>query len=235
MGGILLGGKTAPWPVALAFFALLFAIAAPAHAEEGVFSYYMGLRAIGTQSMIDDVETPGFTGAAVIQNDSDVVGGVGLVFGTKTRDLPIRLELEVAHRFRFDLDVRENRNGTVIDNEINVASTSAMVSAIVEWRNRSSFTPFVGGSIGWARNSAETERIDIGTQVKTVRDTDTDNFAWGGTLGVDWFFAENWSAQAAYRYIDLGKTETGPGPTGESIKGGSYTSHDLLLGVFFHF
>ncbi len=47
--------------------------------------------------------------------NSDVVGGVGLVFGAKSRDLPIRVELEVARRFRFDLDVRENLVGNAID------------------------------------------------------------------------------------------------------------------------
>ncbi len=217
------------------FAALVLGLAAPASADQGVFSYYMGLRAIGAQSKIDDVQSSGFGGPAVIQNDSDVVGGVGLVFGAEARDLPIRVELEVAHRFRFDLDVRENLPANVIDHEMNVATTSALVSTILEWRNRSSFTPFVGASIGWARNTTETERINIATQVKTVREKDTDNFAWGGTLGLDWDFAENWSAQAAYRYTDLGETDTGPGPAGESITGGSYTSHDLLLGVFFHF
>jgi len=215
--------------------ALVLGLAAPASADQGVFSYYLGLRAIGGQSKIDNIQTPGFTGAAVIQNDTDLVGGVGLVFGAKSKRLPIRLELEVAHRFRFDLDMRENQTGNVIDHEMNVATTSALVTAILEWRNRSSFTPFIGASVGWARNSVETERTNITTQAKTIRDQDTDNFAWGGTLGVDWFFAKSWSAQAAYRYIDLGETDSGPGPAGERIKGGDYTSHDLLLGVFYHF
>jgi opacity protein-like surface antigen len=235
MRRILPGGRAAQRPGALVLFALILGMAAPAKAEEGVFSYYMGLRAIGTQSKIDNVQGSSFNGAAVIQNDTDVVGGVGLVFGAKSKKLPMRLELEVAQRFRFDLDVRENQTGNVIDHEMNVSTTSALISAILEWRNPSSFTPFVGASIGWARNSVTTERVNFATAAKTTRDNATDNFAWGGTVGVDWFFAQNWSAQAAYRYIDLGETDSGPGPAGESIKGGSYTSHDLLLGVFYHF
>lgn len=219
----------------LVLCASILSLAAPANAEEGVFSYFMGVRAIGGQSEIEDIRTAGFTGTTVIENDTDAIGGIGLVFGAESRDLPIRLELEVAYRFRFDLDVRENRPGSVIDHEMNVATTSTLVSAILEWRNESDFTPFAGATIGWARNDVETERINLATQIKTTRDQATNHFAWGGTLGVDWFFAESWSAQAAYRYIDLGETDTGTGPAGERIEGESYTSHDLLLGVSYHF
>ena len=219
-------------PVALA---LVMGAATPAGADQGVMSYYLGLRAIGGQAMLDDVSNTGFGGTQNVQNDSDVVGGIGIVAGTRFRDLPVRLELEVAHRFRFDFDVRDQPTGNVIDHEANIATTSALVSAIVEWRNDTAFTPFVGGAVGWARNDVETDRIDIATQVKTTTDNETDNFAWGGTAGVDWDFAESWTAQAAYRYTDLGKVETGVNSNGESISADSYTSHDLLLSILFRF
>jgi len=210
-------------------------VVAPAWADEGVLSYFAGLRAIGTYSVIEDVGTTGFAGPAVVENDTDVVGGVGFVAGARVRDLPLRLELEVAHRFRFDLDVRENAPGGAIDHEINVATTSALLSAIVEWRNDSTLTPFVGAGVGWDRNSIETERTDLSTGIKTTRDNDTDNFAWSAQAGVTWRFAQSWSAEAAYRYIDLGDSSTGVGPGGENISGDRYTSHDLLLGVLFNF
>ncbi len=218
-----------------AVVALVMGAATPAGADQGVMSYYLGLRAIGTQSMVDDVSNTGFAGTQNVENDSDVVGGIGIVAGTRFRDLPVRLELEVAHRFRFDFDVRDQMPANVIDHEANIATTTALVSAILEWRNDTSFTPFVGGAVGWARNDVETDRIDIATQVKTTSDNETDNFAWGGTAGVDWDFWEHWTAQAAYRYTDLGEVETGVNGNGESISADSYTSHDLLLSILFRF
>ena len=81
----------------------------------------------------------------------------------------------------------------------------------------------------------ETERTVLATGVETEREEDKDNFAWGALLGVDWDFTERWSAQAAYRYIDLGEARAGGGPASDSITADDYISHDFLLGVLFRF
>ena len=209
--------------------------AAPARADQGVLSYFLGLRAIGGFAEIDDVNTTGFNGPARIKNDSDIVGGIAPVFGARLNDLPIRFELEVAHRFRFDFDVRDTAPANIVDHEMNVSTTSALVSAILEWRNRTAFTPFAGAAVGWARNTTDVERVVQITGVETERSADKDNFAWGGTVGIDWDFAQNWTAQAAYRYTDLGGVDAGTGPGGETITADSHISHDLLLGVFYRF
>ena len=207
----------------------------PAAAEEGMLSYYVGIRAIGAYAKVDDVKVSGFAGPSHIEHDTDTVAGIGGVVGARFRDLPVRLELEVNHRFRFDFDVRDNQAGNVIDHEMNLKTTSALVNAALEWRNETDFTPFAGVSAGWARNTVETHRTALATQVKSERDEDKDNFAWGALLGVDWNFTERWSAQAAYRYIDLGEVRSGAGPAGESIEADDYISHDFLLGVLFRF
>ena len=209
--------------------------AAPARADQGVFSYFLGLRAIGGFAEIEDVNTTGFGGPARIKHDSDSVAGIAPVFGARLNNLPVRFELEVAHRFRFDFDVRDTAPANIVDHELNISTTSALVSAILEWRNKSSITPFAGATVGWARNTADVERVVQVTAVKTERSNDKDNFAWGGTVGIDWDFAESWTAQAAYRYTDLGEVDAGTGPGGETITADSYISHDLLLGVFYRF
>ncbi len=76
-------------------------------------------------------------------------------------------------------------------------------------------------------------RARRGGQVE--HDNDTNNFTWGGTIGVDWHFAENMMAEVAYRYINLGEVDTGPAATGESITTGDYVSHDVLLSIFYRF
>ena len=206
----------------------------PALAGQDVGTVYIGVRAVGSIAEIEDVSTTGFTGTATIDNDTDEVAGIAGVVGYAFAKLPLRAELEVAHRFRFDLDVRDVATPT-IDYEMNVATTSALLSAMVEWRNDSDFTPFVGATVGWARNSTETQRTNIGTSAQVNRDTDEDNLAWGGTAGVDWAFGEDWVAQLAYRYINLGDVDTGAVNTTDRITGDDYVSHDVLLTILFQF
>lgn len=196
---------------------------------------YIGVRAIGAYSMMNDTQTSGFTGTTQIEHDTDSVAGLGVVFGYVVPRIPVRVELEVVRRFRFDYDVRELRPTTTIDDEANVSTTSALVSGILEWRNESAWTPYVGGSIGWARNSTHVTRTNIGTQTESSRDTDSDNFAWGALVGVDWAFARNWTAGFAYRYTNLGEVDAGRAPTGDQFTADSYTSHDLLLSLIYRF
>ena len=227
----------AAWPgcVAILILACLAGVARPAAAEEASSSFYLGVRGIGGFAQINDVSASGFAGPLVINHDSDVVGGLGAVLGYAVARLPIRLELEVAHRFRFDFDVRDDAPGNGIGTKLNVATTSALVSAIVEWRNRTDFTPFFGAGIGWARNSAEVDRVAVNTLTGTSRDEDKDNLAWGATAGIDWAFADNWVAEAAYRYTDLGEVDSGIGVAGDRVTADEHISHDLLLSVLYRF
>lgn len=226
-----LHGRVGPMALTIG---LILGTAAPALAEDEQGRFYLGLRAIGSVAQIDSVGASGFTGSTLVENDSDVVGGLAGVYGYALGKLPLRVELEVAHRFRFDLDVRD-QGPPVIDNEVNLATTSALVNMIGEWRNTSDFTPFAGAGIGWARNSTETQRTNLGTQAKTEHDNDEDNFAWSGLAGVDWAFSDNWVAEFAYRYINLGDVDTGLSAAGDTITSDDYTSHDILLSVFYRF
>ncbi len=69
----------------------------------------------------------------------------------------------------------------------------------------------------------------------TTTDRDTDNFAYGGVLGLDWGISENWSAEVAYRYINLGDVETGVIDTTDKISADDYVSHDVLFSIFYLF
>ena len=58
---------------------------------------------------------------------------------------------------------------------------------------------------------------------------------FGGLVGVNWRFAENWSAEFMYRYINMGEVSTGNLTFGEKIESDDYTSHDLLFSAYYHF
>jgi len=213
-------------------FGLTASSSAMADGDDGAI--YGGIRAIGSVAEFGDVNITGFTGTELIENDSDVVGGVAGVLGYSFGRLPVRVEVEVGHRFRFDFDVRDVAN-PVINYEMDVATTSALATAIVEWRNDTNFTPFAGVTAGWARNSTDTRRQDNNNGAATNTDQDLDNFAYGGVLGLDWGFSENWSAEVAYRYINLGDVETGVIDTTDSISADDYISHDLLFSILYRY
>ena len=232
--------RPSPRLLALAGLALVAALPAQA-AEDDVYmlrDMYLGIRAIGAVSMMDGLDTRNFNGTLNAQNDNDDVAGVGGVLGYRWRALPVRTELEVAHRFRFDLDLQDRgAPGGTIDYEANVRTTSVLFNALYEWRNDTSFTPFIGGSVGWARNTADSDRVVIVPGLpRTSKETDSDDLAWGGMLGVDWRFAGNWSAELAYRYIDLGEVEVGPfSANNDGVTADDYTAHDVILSLSYRF
>lgn len=220
--------------------AMLLALAAAMPAAAGArgpeTGWYVGLAAIGAIADLDGISTDGFTGTEVLEYGKDeVVGGGAVTVGYSWREIPLRTELELAHRYRIDLDMRDVRPGGIIDYGSNIATTSLLMNAVLEWRNGSSVTPFAGLSIGAALHDADTTRLDLATGAKTRRDHAQARFAWGLMLGLDWDFAERWTAEAAYRFINLGEVTTGTLLTGERIDADDYVSHDLLLSVQYRF
>jgi opacity protein-like surface antigen len=221
------------WPIA-AVFGLTLAAVSPALAGEDNGAVYGGIRAIGSVAAFGDTDTANFTGATLVENDSDLVAGSAGVLGYSFGRFPFRAEVEVGYRFRFDFDVRDVAAQTIAY-EMDVATTSALASTIIEWRNDTDFTPFAGVTAGWARNSTDTTRTNLPTQAKVNTDEDTDNFAYGGVLGLDWGFSENWSAEFAYRYLNLGEVNSGPVNTTDSISADDYVSHDVLFSILYRF
>lgn len=206
-----------------------------ASAQQDVGGHYLGIRAIGSLAKVDDTNTRGFLGSSLVQNDDDEVAGAAGVLGWAFREFPARVELEAGYRFRFDWDVRDVAPARTVDYEINVATVQAVVNTILEWRNSSSFTPFVGATVGWARNIADTQRTVLATQFQFDEETSKDNLAYGGLAGVSWRLAESFSLDLMYRYINLGEVETGVVATGEVISSDDYTSHDILFSAYYHF
>ncbi len=207
-------------------------VAGPATAQDGGF--YLGARGIGSFGDLDTIDVDGFSGTENVENDDDEVAGVGGIVGYRFEDFPFRAEIEGSYRFRFDMDVRD-QSSPVIDYETDIATTTVLLNAFVEWRNTSDFTPFVGGTVGWARNTAETERNVLGGGSSEDDEEDNDNLAWGAVAGVDWLFLDYLSAELAYRFIHLGDVDAGEFSTGESLSAENYTSHDIMLSLSYRF
>ena len=208
--------------------------ASPAAAADRFGDFYLGLRAVGAYAQLHDQSTVGFTGAHERTNATDFTIGGGGVAGFRFFRVPLRMEVEAHYTYRFDWDNRDI-TAAVVDYESDVDTLAVLFNAILDWRNSSSFTPYVGVSLGWARHHNETTRTVIPTQVKLTSDNTSNNFAYGMMLGVDWNLDENWAIGLGYRFIRMGEVSTGLFSSGDRIDAEQYESHDVLLDLKYTF
>lgn len=232
--------RTLRWGGAALLSALLMASASGAIAQESSAHQtntgpYVGIRAIGAVAFTDDVQTKNFTGTPLIENDEDGVAGPAIVAGYAFKPFPARVEVEAGYRVRFDLDVRDIAPGGTIDYENNLSTIQVLVNFVLQWRNSSAWTPFAGGTVGWARNRVDTQRTNLATQAQVNREENSDSLAYGLIAGIEWQFAQNWSAEAAYRFVDLGEIRTVNFAAGDQIESDDYITHDLLLTLNYQF
>jgi len=221
------------WAAAVVAAPLL--AAGPAQAADRFGDFYLGLRAVGAFAKLQDRSATGFTGTVEETNTSDFTAGGGAVAGFRFFRVPLRMEVEGHYVYRFDWDNRDLAAATV-DYESNIDTIAVLFNAILDWRNASSFTPYVGVSVGWARHHNETTRTVIPTQAKLTQDDTTDNIAYGLMLGVDWSLDENWAIGLAYRYLRMGDVGTGTfAGAGDKIDAEQYEAHNVLLDLKYTF
>ena len=194
---------------------------------------YFALRGFGGWSDPGDISSTG-TGTIGERNTADPAAGGGAAIGWKFGDdMPIRLEAEILHRVRVDVDLRDTTNGVGYEN--NLSSTTAMLGLAYEFRSDSAWTPFVGGHAGWARNTSSVDRTVVATSALTTTEESTDNFAVAADIGVDYALTEVIDLGVGYRFSYLGEFDTGRLANGESIDGSPFLAHDLMLSVQFNF
>jgi opacity protein-like surface antigen len=209
-------------------------VAVPAVAAEDDAGYYAGLRIIGSIANLDDVRATGFTGSLDIRHDNDQTAGFGGYLGYRWSSLPVRTEVEVAYRVRFDFDNRDV-GPPVIGFENNLATLTTLFNLLFEYRNKTNFTPYFGGTAGWSQNRSSTVRDDIGAGTRVEQENETNNFAWGAMLGISWRFTGNWEADLGYRFINLGEVDTGLFSTGDKVTADDYVAHDVMVSVHYRF
>ena len=123
-----------------------------------------------------------------------------------------------------------------------------MLNGYVDLGTWNKLTPFVGAGIGFSRNTIHNFQ-DVchgcggnpaNNGVSFADDVSKWNFAWALHAGLAYKVSKNFAVELSYRYLDLGKAETGslvsydfsqtlPGSTFERL-----TSHDVRLGLRFN-
>lgn len=212
-------------------------MAAPAssvYAEEKS-GLYVGILGIGSFAEATDPKTTGLTSLKE-NNTDDPAAGVGFKLGYRFKELPLRTELELSHRFRFDLDLRDNLGGTrFIGYENNLNTTSLLGNVAVEMRHWESLIPYLGVTVGVSQNTSEVDRtvISDGTfNATTKKSTDLSLGVFGG---ITWAWTDTFGMDLGYRFINLGAVDFGSLEGGETIEYENYVSGEALLSFYANF
>ncbi len=210
----------------------------PASADVGDPGWYVGLRALPAFSQAEDEAIIGGPGGTFRQTSGGLrpsIGGGAMVgYHWSGRGLPVRTEIEYVYRVRLDFDT-EAAGPPKTGYEDNVDSDGLMLNLFYDLDTWSWWRPFVGGGLGWARNSSETRRTNIATGVSVEQDNTTDNFAYSAMAGVRVAVSRNWVAEVGYRFIDLGEIDSGRFGTGDIVTADAYLAHEFLIGVVYIF
>ena len=222
------------WLAVLGAVSVLLGAASPAVAGKGDYGRYLGFRFIGSFAEVDDTKSQNFVGALQINNDTDIVAGNAFIFGYRWKSLPIRTDIEIAYRYRFDHDLRDTGQ-PVRGYENNLATLSGLVNLTYEYRNATSFAPYFGGGVGWAQNHSSVRLSDLSNGGEQNFDERTHNYAWGAHLGVIWRLADRWDTDLGYRFISLGELESGEPNAGGTFTADNHFGHDVLWTINYRF
>lgn len=203
---------------------------------------YIAIRGTGGPATVSDAKNVGTRAGTVTNKErSDIAGGGGAAIGFDWRKFgwPVRTELEYNLTFRFDYDTRPPLSTNVgFGLENNLKTHAFMLNAYYDIQNKTRWTPYFALGVGLARNTSEatfTELAEIPGKRQQSREDTKNNLAFSGGLGVRYAWRENWSFEAGYRFMYLGKSRTGPFFDGTAIEFEKYTKHDFLIGVAYHF
>lgn len=227
-----------------ALFALGVAGSGAARADSCCTGVYVTGVITGGGGFIGDIKNAGPTQGLLKDDkaqDSVAGGGVAIGFNWKRLGAPVRTEIEYNRMVRLDYDSRPvfTNNLPSAGFEDNVSATTILLNALYDFNVGSTWwRPYAGFSIGYSRNESDVNYNDFSVGgVNTVRNEKfkTGNLAWGLTAGGNFDLTENWFAEAAYRFLNLGSVEAGNSSAGIHIDADTFYRHELRLGFGYRF
>lgn len=167
---------------------------------------------------------------------SPVVGG-GLGFSP----LPfLRTDLTVSYRSGYSGSTTDTTSvpGATLSEKADIKSLVGMVNAYFDFPTVASFTPYIGGGVGMARNELGSTTISSGgTQLAVIGGSTRTNFAWQVGGGVAISLLPAIALDIGYHYLDAGKVESSTTGTvlGTPVSGsrlsGKLRAHEVQAGI----
>jgi opacity protein-like surface antigen len=176
-----------------------------------------------------DVYVSGSIGS-VILNDADVGNdgelsfdsGIVATFALGTSiGSAARVEAEIGYR-QNDLDKMDfdDKGSFSLNDGGDVSATSLMGNAYYDFNNESSFTPFIGGGLGFANVEYDLDNMDS--------KEDDNVMAYQMMLGVGYAMTEQLNIDLQYRYFATADPEI----DGADVE---YQTHNVMLGLRYSF
>lgn len=165
--------------------------------------------------------------------------GVGYRF-----DDSVRGDVVLGYRGRYALTgaFQESWSTRPTTYDVDVASTTLLVNGYYDFRPVAGVRPYLGAGIGVARNRTGQLTQDFGFGfTTTVAGATRHDFAFALMAGVG-LPMQGWTLDVGYRYVDMGKFETGVGGTANSVPpfafpffgaSGKLRAHEVVAGARF--
>lgn len=178
-------------------------------------------------------------------------GGIALGYDfSKRLDVPVRVELEYSATSKMDRKMSSSTDedgGGYEDFKMKIDVQSLFFNAYYDFKNTTSFTPYIGAGVGLAFVGAKTsvnghEEGEPDWSYSFGKKTRT-NFAWNVGLGCAYALNDSVSIDLGYRYADFGKAKTksysGLDDEGQAFtvygKAQNVAMHQFMLGARFTF
>ena len=172
-----------------------------------------------------------------VSGDIDDSWLAGAGFGCGSGPRGIRGEVMFDWRGDRDLNgvVALPQGGTL---NTSIQTSTIMFNAYYDFGHWGGFVPYVGAGVGLARN--EMDGVGFSTSANTQFGEDTWSLAWSLMAGAGFQISERVVLDLGYRFIDLGKAESGRGDTSgfannPPLQINDLTAHEFKVGLRFHF
>lgn len=192
----------------LAALCLTGMFAASAFAVDASGLYLSGKFVYGYTKM-DNVKAIAEYWSDDMGDKSDDAWGGALAVGYdfyKRYNAPIRAELEYA--IFSKVEAKKTWVNYWVDKQKFDIQT-LFINAYFDLHNKTNFTPYIGAGIGLAFIDT---KYTAGGNYYPIESTSSKlrtNFAWQVGAGCAYNFTDNWSLDAGYRFVSLGKAKTG--------------------------
>ena len=228
--------------------AALLSLAAPmAASAQQIDSIYVTPRLIYSYQMGDISAAKWrhgqWTSSALGGEEKDKNFAFGLAVGTDlgySSEWPVRVEGEYVYRNKAEFSKGPSSitwfDGTprTASQSFDVTAHSLMVNAFYDFNTASSFTPYVGAGLGGAYLKTDYKATVVNGGPGTAGVSKSNwNLAWNIGGGVAFHLNENAALDFGYRYVDLGKADTG-NINMLNFSGSSemdYTAHEFSIGL----
>lgn len=179
-------------------------------------------------------------------------GGIALGYNfLNDFNLPIRAELDFTTRgkanSKYDLEREVDEYGSyTTDAKNQIRLTTLMINAFYDFKNQSSFTPYISAGLGYARINHKTilssSYSDYFNPESSISGSDSrshkaNNLAWSVGAGIKYIVSENFDVDFSYKYLDAGKSKFSYDYSGYSRNESKVKikTNDLMLGVTYNF